>query len=381
MVNIFSGIYFQAKVEQQDIIADIEQALTDNAKSLLILISCRSGLCLSEIPDLAKQYQIPIYACVVPGIVYKQHYSYQGTLVIGFKQNIEGEIIENINQQPEKVEKALQRFIDKNDYLGSAFVFIDGLSKNIELFISSLYELLGNERKIIGAGVGNIDLQPAPCIADANGCYRNAALIVSISNNMKLKTIGKHGFSEVAGPFLITSAENNVVKSLNYQPAFEVYKKAIADSVGTDVTPDNFKELAHSFPFGLKQLDSEFLVRDTVKLDETRIVCVGNVAENSLVYILNSNKNKLINAASLATQNIAEQLDLFAETEPSYIMLVDCISRALFLNENYQEEINAINSTLPKNVFPAGALSLGEIKNTKQGAVQFLNKTLVLGGF
>ena len=381
MSDIFSGVYFQDKADHSKITGTIEQAISEKAKSLIVLISCQSDVCLSAIPELAQHYQIPIYACIVPGVIYQKQYSYHGVLVVGFMQGVEGAIIENLDDEPEKIESTLQKFIDKNGYFGSAFVFIDGLSDNVEPFITSLYEQLGNDRRIIGAGAGNIDFQPAPCIADEHGCYRNAALIVSISNQIKLQTIGKHGFSEVAGPFLITRADNNVVKSLNYQPAFDVYQKTIKTFKDVDINEHNFSEIAHSFPFGLKQLDSDFLVRDTVRLEEKRLVCVGNVAENSLVYILNSNKEQLIDAAALATKEIAPKLNLATSANANYIMVVDCISRSLFLNDDYQQEVNAINDNLPDDIFPAGVPSLGEIKNTTQGAVQFLNKTLVLGGF
>jgi len=56
-------------------------------------------------------------------------------------------------------------------------------------------------------------------------------------------------------------------------------------------------------------------------------------------------------------------------------LFIDCISRVLFLGDNFQEEINAI---LQYNQNLVGALSLGEIANTSKEYLEFYNKTSVV---
>ena len=69
-----------------------------------------------------------------------------------------------------------------------------------------------------------------------------------------------------------------------------------------------------------------------------------------------------------------------SETSPSAVVF-DCISRVLFLDGEYQRELDAIKGGLgPVHSF-FGALTLGEITNTRQGPINFLNKSTVIGIF
>jgi|GEM_PF-1026078 len=379
MSHVFSGVYFVDKAADIDLNNNINKAISEGSESLIILIGSESEISIATIPAIAKQCSIPLYACVVPGIIYQSTHSFNGILILSFAHKVEATFIKNLSVSQQTIEAELLNFMQENGAIGSAFIFVDGMSRKVESFMTSLYECLGSERAIIGSGAGYSDFRHSPCFADASGCYSNAAMIFSISNLVKLHSIGKHGLHEIAGPFLITEAEGNTVSSLNYQPAFDVYQEAIKQFNGTEITSENFTQHAHCYPFGLKQLDSEHLVRDAAILDDKSLICVGNVAQNSLVYILNSTKEQLFEAASEATKKLSEKLHNI-EDKTKFIIAIDCISRALLLQSGFSKELNAINDNLPKNYISVGILSLGEIKNTKQGATQFLNKTLVLGG-
>ena len=379
MSHVFSGIYFADKATIADLNNNISLALNEGGQSLIILIGSEAEISISAIPAIANDCSTPIYASVVPGIIYQNTHSFDSILILSFAEKIEATFIKSLSVSQESIETELSKFIQKNGEFGSAFVIVDGMSTQVEPFMTSLYECLGSERAILGSGAGYSDFRHDPCFADSSGCYSDAAMIFSTSNQVKLHSVGKHGLHEIAGPFLITEAEGNVVSSLNYQPAFDVYKEVIKQFNGTEITPENFTQHAHCFPFGLKQLDSEHLVRDAAILDDKSLICVGNVAQNSLVYILYSTKEQLIEAASEAAKKLSKSLHNI-EGKTKYIIAIDCISRALLLQDDFSKELIAINENLPENYISAGILSLGEITNTKQGATQFLNKTLVLGG-
>ena len=58
------------------------------------------------------------------------------------------------------------------------------------------------------------------------------------------------------------------------------------------------------------------------------------------------------------------------------IFLIDCISRALFLGDDFIDEIKAVSEA---NTPMIGALSLGEIANNGREYLEFYNKTCVVG--
>lgn len=380
MTAIFTNIEYTDEATKERVVSLIEHTVNNGAQYVLVLIGCQSTFRIESIPELALASPVPLNACVIPGVIFGEDYSYKGALILGFIHPICSLLIPDIAADHDVLCQQLQQFVVTNGTLGSAAIFVDGLSSAVEPFIATVYENLGSDRVLIGAGVGDINNRFNYCVANELGCFRNAAILFCLSNDVKLQVEGKHDLSHIAGPYLVTEASENVIHCLNYQPATDVFCDAISTASGIDINTDNIEEHIHCYPFGLKQLDEEYLVRDIIEVKGHSLVCVGNVAENSLVYILHATKDKLISAANDAGAQFAAKLQRDIVGEMQYVVLVDCISRALFLHDDYQLELDAINAQLPSSKKLAGVLSIGEIKNTSQGAIQFLNKTIVLGG-
>ncbi|QDE31095.1 FIST signal transduction protein [Shewanella polaris] len=380
MTMMFTNIEFCDDATEENVVELIERSISADAKYIVVLIASQSTVRIESIPNLAAVTSVPLNACIIPGVVYGNHYSYRGVLVIGFKDPITSLIIPNIAASHDVLCHQLQQFVADNGSFGSAFIFVDGLSHAVEPFIATVYEKLGSDRTLIGAGVGDIDNRFNMSIADVQGCFRNAAIIFCLSNSYKIQVVGKHDLPKIAGPYLVTEAYENVIHSLNYQPAVEIFSEAISLLSGIDITKENINKYLHCYPFGLKQLDEEYLVRDIISVNENSLVCVGNVAENSLVYILHATKEVLISAASDAGAQFAAKLSPNKTDKIRHVFLIDCISRAFHLQSDYQLELDAINNQFAGGNIIVGVLSIGEIKNSNQGAIQFLNKTIVLGG-
>ena len=62
-------------------------------------------------------------------------------------------------------------------------------------------------------------------------------------------------------------------------------------------------------------------------------------------------------------------------------MVIDCVSRLLFLDNAFDQEIEAIASGAGDVTHLFGALTLGEILSAKTGSANLLNKTTVVGIF
>jgi len=69
---------------------------------------------------------------------------------------------------------------------------------------------------------------------------------------------------------------------------------------------------------------------------------------------------------------------------PKKAIIIDCISRMLFLDKDFDKELSIITSTL-KTRYPdisiGGALTIGEISSYGEGFLEFYNKTIVVGLF
>ncbi len=182
-----------------------------------------------------------------------------------------------------------------------------------------------------------------------------------------------HGWQSVTGAFKVTEADCNRILSLDWQPAFSLYRQQVALHAGTDLTSDNFLEMAKSYPFGVSRLGDEMVIRDPIAHEGETLVCVGEVRRGAFVHIMHGEADNLIAAAHRAGERAALALK---GAIPQHLFLVTCVSRHQFLGEQFELELSEVQ----KQGIPVfGILSLGEIANSGQDYLELFNKTVVIG--
>jgi len=253
---------------------------------------------------------------------------------------------------------------------------VDGLTTNIADFLISLYHIAGNSARYFGGGAGSLSLKQMPCVFTNEGVFQDAAIICLVNQEVRLGV--KHGWQKVAGPLVATRTDKNVIHELNWQPAFEVYKGIVEEDSGRTFMEDNFFDIAKGFPFGIFKENQEDIVRDPIAKSETgALICVGEVPENTVLNILKGESEALIHSAAEAALGSSDKEKVLKD-----VFVVDCISRVLFLEERFPQELQAIRDGLGepgKDIVPEGILSLGEISSYSDGLLEFFNKTIVVG--
>jgi len=229
-----------------------------------------------------------------------------------------------------------------------------------------------------GGGAGSLSLEQKPCIFNNEGFFQDAA--VGCIMRMPSKIGVRHGWNKVKGPFIVTKAEGNIIKEINWKNPFKVYKEVVEEHSHQKFNDDNFFEIAKGYPFGIVKDNAECIVRDPLMVnDKGELICVGELEDNTLVDILNGNEESLIEAAKTAAQDSVNQAN-----KPKKAIIIDCISRILFLEDSFNKELSAITETI-KSQYPdisiGGALTLGEISSYGEGFLDFYNKTVVVGLF
>ena len=273
----------------------------------------------------------------------------------------------SLNDDSTEIEIELYTSPDTQSY----FLFHDAFTTTSEYFIDTLFYSLGNV-KVIGGGAGSLDFIQKPCIFSNNGLLQDTSQLVAINKPISLKV--SHGWQIFKGPYLVTSASQKSIRTLNYEPAFKLYKNAIEEASDFSFDNDEFFNIAKSFPLGIQGANNELLVRDPIKNIGNSLECVGDVPVNSMVYILTGNKQTLIDAIHskpFIKNNFPETFD--------NLFIVDCISRYLYLEENFILELNEIIKKHSPKKPMFGVLSLGEVTNSFSGAIKLLNKSTVLG--
>ncbi len=249
--------------------------------------------------------------------------------------------------------------------------FLDAFSSGISSFLLNLFEALPDACHVMGGGAGKMTLVQEPVIFSHDGMFMNAALLIGIERRSGLG-VG-HGWERFQGPFLVTSAEGNSIRGLDYGPAADLYCDVVQQSTGQHFAADNFFDLAKAYPFGIVGQGSEVVVRDPVASNGGSIALVGPVSNYAVVNILRGDNQSLLKAAV----QVAERARAGKEGPTHEVLVFDCISRAMFLEADFQEELNGIARVFDGTPL-FGALTFGEIASNGSVSIEFHNKTCVV---
>ncbi|MEA2073183.1 MAG: FIST C-terminal domain-containing protein [Campylobacterota bacterium] len=307
-----------------------------------------------------KSLNIRCYGAIFPEIIYERNHYQDGLIAINIDE--EPILIEDIQKQVEEEEKL--------SFVESMLVIVDGLSPYIDPFLVSLFEATSEECKIFGGGAGKLTLKQERVVFTPQKITQDSALIIPLEKDLEIGV--SHGWEFLEGPFVATANDKNILEQINYQCAFDIYKDIVEKDCGIELTEDNFFDLAKSYPIGIVSYSGEVIVRDPIATIDGSLVLVGSMPENSVIQILKGTQDKLIAASKTAAISAIK-----SQKEKRVTIMIDCISRVLFLEKDFKKEIDLVAETT--KITPLiGALTLGEIANTSDKYIDFYNKTCVV---
>jgi len=361
-----------SSIKVVQIVQKISEHVQGNAA--LISIAEATAIDIEELIAKLNKNGIKFMGGIFPKVIHGNSILDEG-IVINTLQNIESLfLVRNVSSKNFSIPEI--NFEADQDY--SLFTYVDGLTSNISNYLEELYASYGMQTNYFGGGAGSLSLEQKPCVFCNDGFFEDAA----VACVMKMKSsIGvKHGWNKVDGPFIVTKAEGNVIKEINWKNPFEVYKTVVENHSGQTFTEANFFDIAKGYPFGIIKSDAEYIVRDPLMVnDNNELVCVGELEDNMLVDILNGDVDSLISASTQATKECMDKAQ-----HPKKAIIIDCISRILFLENEFDTELSSITDTISSQ-YPdlsiGGALTLGEISSYGEGFLEFYNKTVVIGLF
>jgi hypothetical protein len=348
-----------------------------NIKSIMVLACDANEWGPEALDPILKTIPVPVFGGIFPKIIYGKQVFDKGTIVVGMPVHSEIVVVKELSNQAADYIQSLESTSEAwmrqgNGQNETIIVFVDGLSKRIGSLVEAMFFAFGLERNFIGGGAGSLSFKQMPCLITPNGLIMDAGLIVRLP---LYSSVGvDHGWQAISDSMKVTTAERNTINTLDWIPAFDVYRKLVEVHSGKALAEDNFFNLAKCYPFGINKLGGELVVRDPLWIDGNKgLVCVGEVPTGSFVYLLNGSPETLINAASNA-RSLALEYAQEAISDDSATLFIDCISRALFLEGRIGEELEAVAGS--GELF--GAMTLGEIANNGRDYLEFYNKTAVV---
>lgn len=344
-------------------------------KGLLVLVADANDLSPERLNPLLQNVQLPVFGGVFPAVIYQGHHYTRGSVVVGLPVAPRLTTIRGLScATPATLEAAMAVLEDVNDAPGTAFCWADGFSQQLTPLLQAFHSQVGLKYKVIGGGAGSLDLHPKPCIITNAGLLEDAAVLAIV--DLPSGVAARHGWVKLSGPYHVTESAGNVIYTLNWRPALQVYKAAVSSVYTKEWDEERFYEVAQNFPFGIQRYGVERVVRDPVRAEGESLVCIGDVPQGALVDILSATQTSLLVAADEALLEAESQLRRYGRAHTVFI--VDCVSRMIFLQDRFQREL--INLYLPGTA-TVGVLSLGEFACNGRDYPSFLNKTTVVGMF
>lgn len=356
----------------------LEQELTTllarpdiHAVMLFISSECQVPTC--QLSGLLQGEEKPVFGGVFPGIIHENRLLSHGAILVGFTCAVSVVVIPELDEL--KLEQMEGRLVDELGLNGekrqTLFAFVDGLSAHMNELVQGLFNEFGLEINYIGGGCGNRAFTPFPCVITPEGVLSSAAVLALADCSSGVGVA--HGWQSVTSAFKVTEAEKNRIVSLDWQPAYSLYRQQVSLHAGIPLTDANFLQVAKSYPFGVSRLGDEMVIRDPIAHDGETLICVGEVRRGAFIHIMHGGADNLIAAAHRAGVRATSSVHGFI---PSQLFLVTCVSRHLFLGELFNQELEEVK----KQQLPVfGILSLGEIANSGQDYLELFNKTVVIG--
>lgn len=119
------------------------------------------------------------------------------------------------------------------------------------------------------------------------------------------------------------------------------------------------------------KLDSEMIIRDVLSVSENDLLLLDNIEEGDYINIMHGDINSLLNSAKNAKLQSDDAEIIDSEHQD---FCIDCITRAYYLKDQFNDEIEMIKGSSELN----GILSLGEIANNGETFLEIYNKTIVV---
>lgn len=324
-------------------------------------------------PDLLSQQlksiQKTVIGGVFPEVIMNGRRKGDSAILLGMSIPMSYVVIKDLDENILMNEMAM-KFKEEIVERSTFFIFVDALMRDKNVLFDSIYNNFGSIPNYVGGGTGTLKFEPTPCVVTNEGILQGVALVASVAQKIKIGVA--HGWSAISRQMKVTESSNNEIISLDWKPVMDVYQEVVERHSQKRFDYDDFFNCVKSYPIGIKKLNNIMTVRDPFKTEDGRLFLLDDIEEGSYIQILYGDLDTLIEGAAVARKKAEDE-----SVEQGNTLIIDCISRSLFMGEEFTKELQELDPM--SNSF--GALTLGEIANNGDEYLDIFNKTAVVGIF
>jgi hypothetical protein len=245
----------------------------------------------------------------------------------------------------------------------------DAQLPRIESVLEALYARLGERFRYVGVNAGSETFQPMDCLFDAQRTASGGALALVLCCDRPIAI--EHGYQPSRTNLLATASEGNRIITIDWRPAFDVYRELTRRHFSVELTPENFYQHAVHFPFGILRATGEVLVRIPVQLGgDGSMACVGEVPPNSILVVLEAPSRAAANAVPQVRQKLGPS------AAGALLATFYCAGRRMHFGDAAADELAELQRITGAGRL-AGALSLGELGSDDSSYPLFHNAAIV----
>lgn len=358
-------MYLEFTKDHQEIISILNRMeIIPDVKSVMLMIADDNHPSKEFLDPILNRFGKPIIGGVFPEVIVAGQRKSSGCMILGLRYKLKTLLLEDNDDYLNLLQNEYSGDLNKE---GSLLMFVDALCLGKSNLLDNIYNTFGTNMSYLGAGCGSLSLTSFPCIIHNSGMHSNVGVVGLTKSKAKVGVA--HGWQPVSKSLKVTEAEGNTIKTLDWMPAFKVYKKEVFLHSGEEIDQDNFFDIAKSLPFGMVRMDDDMIMRDILKTNGSDLFLLDAIEEGEYVRLMMADVDSLLEGAKksriLAEANNSTDENLFC---------IDCITRALFMGEHFEKELNIIQDQGHLN----GVLGMGEIANIGESYLNIYNKTSVV---
>ncbi|HRZ14039.1 MAG TPA: FIST N-terminal domain-containing protein [Candidatus Omnitrophota bacterium] len=266
-----------------------------------------------------------------------------------------------------------------------SFLLFDRMEESGAQFMTGLQSKLGRSFPCIGASISNPALAGRDSLFFNTTILNNACIGILWGGKFNFGLGLKHGWKPLGKPHTITQAYDNIIVSIDDQPAIGIYEEYLNYDISR--LKKEFKKLSILYPFGMRVPgQQEYLLRNVTSIgDDGSLVCRGNVQTGSSVRLMISTKETCLEATrealNEAKTHLASQSYRFHKNDSSKMAIIfNSFPRAVSLRREIKKELELIRETLDPETPIIGVYTHGELapllSTSYHGQAYFQNQTI-----
>lgn len=199
------------------------------------------------------------------------------------------------------------------------------------------------------------------------------AAIAFDNDKIELSGSAISGWESLGGTHTVTKAQDNVIYTINQEPALDFFIRFFGEEDGTDLTGQSISNISAQYPFQIMRGENYSVLRCPLLSDEaTRSLTMGSGMNEGDKF-----RFSISPGVEVVDNTIAEFKKLpLAKSDTDALIMFSCIGRRAALGPFLDDEINGLYDIWKKPMI--GFLTYGEIGNLKNGVCEFHNETCSL---